>query len=100
MKLNELKTWIRSYVVFRKMGGRDFSGYKIISSAKKGLPELEKELMPIYTHYFSAEIEKYKSMPFVQEELSDMPIWICWWQGVDNMPDVVVALNQELSHET
>lgn len=89
MKFEELKTWIKSYAVFKKMGGNNFSGYKIISSAKKGLPELEKELMPIYGHYFSAEIEKYKAMPFVQEELSDMPVWVCWWQGMDSMPDVI-----------
>lgn len=98
MKFDELKTWIKSYAVFRKMGGHNFSGYKIISSARRGLSELEKELMPIYAHYFSAEIEKYKAMPLVQDELSDMPIWVCWWQGMDNMPDVVANCYKRLKH--
>lgn len=98
MKLGELRTWARSYSVFKKMGGRDFSGYRIITSASRGLSELEKELMPVYTNYFSPEIEKYKSMPFVQEESSDMPIWVCWWQGLENMPDVVANCFERLKH--
>ncbi len=39
---------------------------------------------------FSSIINQYKKIPVLSCELPEnFPIWTCWWQGEDKMPDVI-----------
>lgn len=46
-------------------------------------------------------VEKYRDHP-VHEKLEHkpgkVPVWCCWWQGVENMPELVRMCNDRLRH--
>ena len=46
-------------------------------------------------------VEKYRNVPIgekLEHKQEKVPVWCCWWQGVENMPELVRMCNDRLRH--
>lgn len=63
-------------------------------------PYYIKTIEKYVDHFFKDFIKNYESInikpTFVN--LDKFPIWICWWQGVDTMPEIVQMCYQRLQN--
>lgn len=67
--------------------------YRVVEYSTRLLLEYEniekqKHLKESLTKRYSNLIEKYKNVKSDEKKLEDT-IWICWWQGIENAPEIV-----------
>lgn len=53
--------------------------------------------------YLESLIIEYKNKTYVpsdklETKMDQIPVWCCWWQGVENMPELVRMCNDRLRH--
>lgn len=59
------------------------SGESVAVLSQKQVKEfVAKAIAPVIDKYQNAEAEDLKLIP------EDCPIWVCWWQGEDRMPEI------------
>ena len=59
------------------------SGESVAVLSQKQVKEfVAKAIAPVIDKYQNAEAEDLKPIP------EDCPIWVCWWQGEDRMPEI------------
>ena len=66
------------------------NGYKESNGQKKRLLKKHNVMMKYFNITFKEFLDKYNG-PKIYEEDVDMSdiIWVCWWQGYDNAPEIV-----------
>ena len=79
-----------------KIGFWDFCKNIIFRRKTKLGKKVEKKYNDVIKKYiidnYSNTIEKYKNVKFKENKIErDCPIWIFWWQGLDNAPKIVKA---------
>lgn len=67
--------------------------YRVVEYSTRLLLEYERiekqnQLKDSLTKRYSNLIEKYKNINLVNKQEEDI-IWICWWQGIENAPEIV-----------
>lgn len=66
------------------------NGYKESSKMKKRLLKKHKTMMNYFKKKFEPFLSTYKvKRSYEFNESLDNVIWLCWWQGEDNAPDIV-----------
>ena len=61
-------------------------------NSSKSLVNKNKILFNYLTNKYTDIIQKYNDKAIHQytcDEISNLPMWILWWQGEDNMPDMI-----------
>lgn len=53
--------------------------------------------------YLEPLIQKYKQEDYIpstklETTMDKIPVWCCWWQGIENMPELVRMCNDRLRH--
>ena len=66
------------------------NGYKESNSQKKRLLKKHEVMMKYFNTTFKEFLDKYEGSKISNEDvdMSDT-IWVCWWQGYDNAPEIV-----------
>lgn len=68
------------------------NGYRESPTAKKRLLKKHATMIRYFEKTFGDFLSTYQLVvPAPESNSSDQTIWICWWQGLENAPDVVKA---------
>lgn len=57
---------------------------------------VDNELKPVIIKYNSIEENQQQNLQTDNEESKIIPIWCCWWQGEESMPELVKMCNTRL----
>ncbi|MDO5852402.1 MAG: capsular polysaccharide synthesis protein [Methanobacteriaceae archaeon] len=67
------------------------NGFQEPPAVKRRLEKKHETMITYFEKMFEEYLKNYDYNKIVLEEYSDMDnrIWICWWQGIDNAPELV-----------
>lgn len=76
------------------------NGYKESSAFKKHLLKKHDVMLKYYERTFSEYLSSYSYNPDISTNKEDISnsIWVCWWQGLDEAPDIVLKCIESIRH--
>lgn len=69
----------------------------LADDSKKSLDYKHKVIMRYLRKKFSYLVDKYRDMEEVEvsySEIRELPVWVFWWQGEENMPELIKACHK------